>query len=200
MSENRELLPELLTKRLILRQYTELDLDALFVLLSDREVNTFLPWFPVKTREEALQFLREHFLIPGQSDFAYCYAVCLQTDQIPIGYITVRGPDSYDFGYALRKEFWNQGIMTEGARAVVNELKRAGVPYVTATHDVNNPASGAVMRKLGMSYRYSYEELVQPKNISVIFRMYQLTLNAPDDQTYYEYWNLHPHHFIEPIK
>lgn len=67
MSENRELLPELLTKRLILRQYTELDLDALFVLLSDREVNTFLPWFPVKTREEALQFLREHFLIPGQS-------------------------------------------------------------------------------------------------------------------------------------
>lgn len=80
--------------------------------------------------------------------------------------------------------------MTEGARAVVNELKRAGVPYVTATHDVNNPASGAVMRKLGMSYQYSYEELVQPKNISVIFRMYQLTLNAPDDQTYYEYWNL----------
>lgn len=200
MSENRELLPELLTKRLILRQYTELDLDALFVLLSDREVNTFLPWFPVKTREEALQFLREHFLFPVNL-FCILLCVCLQTDQIPIGYITVHGPDSYDFGYALRKEFWNQGIMTEGARAVVNELKRAGVPYVTATHDVNNPASGAVMRKLGMFLsNIVTKNFVQPKNISVIFRMYQLTLNAPDDQTYYEYWNLHPHHFIEPIK
>ena len=34
------------------------------------------------------------------------------------------------------------------------------------------------MRKLGMTYRYSYEELWQPKNFPVIFRMYQLNLNG----------------------
>lgn len=56
MSENRELLPELLTKRLILRQYTELDLDALFVLLSDREVNTFLPWSLLRQEKRLFSF------------------------------------------------------------------------------------------------------------------------------------------------
>lgn len=40
------------TERLILRQFTEEDADALFVILSDEEVNTFLPMFPL--RENAL--------------------------------------------------------------------------------------------------------------------------------------------------
>ena len=45
--------PTLLTPRLILRRFTPEDAPALFALLRDEEVNTFLPWFPVKTLEEA---------------------------------------------------------------------------------------------------------------------------------------------------
>ena len=47
--------PTLLTPRLILRRFTPEDAPALFALLRDEEVNTFLPWFPVKTLEEAQQ-------------------------------------------------------------------------------------------------------------------------------------------------
>ncbi len=36
-------IPCLETKRLILRSFTEDDTDALYLLLSDQEVNTFLP-------------------------------------------------------------------------------------------------------------------------------------------------------------
>ena len=50
--------------------------------------------------------------------------------------------------------------------------------YITATHDVNNPRSGRVMQAIGMRYCYSYEELWQPKNFPVIFRMYQLNLDG----------------------
>ena len=49
--------PELETSRLILRKFTEDDIDALLAIYSDRDVNTFLPWFPIQTRDEA-KFLR----------------------------------------------------------------------------------------------------------------------------------------------
>ena len=48
--------PVIETERLILRKFTENDLEALYRIYSDEEVNTFLPWFPVKTMEEAKRF------------------------------------------------------------------------------------------------------------------------------------------------
>ena len=36
------------TQRLILRHFTEEDINALFSILSDKDVNTFLPMFPLK--------------------------------------------------------------------------------------------------------------------------------------------------------
>ena len=73
------------------------------------------------------------------------------------------------------------------------------MPYITATHDVNNPRSGNVMKALGMSYRYSYEEQWQPKNFPVIFRMYQLNLDHCGDRVYREYWEKYPNHFVENL-
>lgn len=46
------------TDRLILRNFEKKDIEALYFLLKDTEVNTFLPWFPVKTLEEAKIFLK----------------------------------------------------------------------------------------------------------------------------------------------
>ena len=44
--------PTLETERLILRKFTERDLEALFLILRDEEVNKFLPWYPMKSIEE----------------------------------------------------------------------------------------------------------------------------------------------------
>ena len=66
--------------------------------------------------------------------------------------------------------------MTEAGRAVIEQVKKDGLLYITATHDKNNPRSGGVMRNVGMKYQYSYKEQWQPKNILVKFRMYQLNL------------------------
>lgn len=45
--------PRLETERLILRRFTEDDLEAIFSIFSDKEVNTYLPWYPVETMEQA---------------------------------------------------------------------------------------------------------------------------------------------------
>lgn len=190
--------PPLRTDRLLLRRFTPNDLQAVYQIYSDRETNTFLPWFPVKDMAEAQAFLHERYLTHYNRPAGYNYAVCLQGDNIPIGYVNVSMEESHDLGYGLRREFWHKGITTEAARAVLAQLRRDAVPYITATHDVNNPRSGAVMKRLGMRYQYSYEEQWQPKDIPVIFRMYQLNLDGQEDRVYEGYRRMYPHNFVEP--
>ena len=189
--------PQLQTERLLLRKFTQADMEALYLLLKDEEVNTFLPWFPLKSLEETRAFYEERIAVNDQKDRAYFYAICLKEYNDPIGYIKADMDDSYDFGYALRKEFWHRGIVTEAGRAVIEQLKKDGIPYITATHDVNNPRSGSVMRQLGMQYQYSYEEQWQPKNLFVTFRMYQFNFDGQEDRVYQKYWDLCDTHFIE---
>lgn len=189
--------PTLETPRLILRKFTQHDLDALYAIYADKEVNTYLPWFPLQSMDEAKQLWQEKYAEEYQKDHAYRYAICFKSDDIPIGYVHVSMDDSYDLGYGLRKEFWHKGIATEAGRAVVDQVKADGIPYLTATHDKNNPRSGGVMIQLGMQYKYSFEEQWQPKNILVTFRMYQLNFHAGSPEVYTKYWDHSSVHFIE---
>ena len=70
--------PALETSRLILRAFTPRDAGALLSILGDREVNTFLPMFPLKSVEEAGDYLRTH-----ASD-GLRYAICLKPEDTPI--------------------------------------------------------------------------------------------------------------------
>ena len=207
--------PPLETERLMLRAFTDEDLNALQTIYGDEEANTYLPWFPIKNLTEAKKFFEEHYVqsnqnfsvsTPGPQTTAllarpatadYKYAVCLKSDNVPIGYVNVTMTESHDLGYGLRKEFWHQGITTEACKAVIAQLKKDGVPYITATHDVNNPRSGGVMKQLGMGYQYSYQELWQPKNILVTFRLYQLNLDGNEERVYKKYWDASAVHFRE---
>ena len=48
-----------------------------------------------------------------------------------------------------------------------------------------------------MTYRYSYEEQWQPKNIPVIFRMYQLNFDGDEERVYQKYRDISAVHFVE---
>ena len=189
--------PTIMTGRLILRKFTIADVNALFEIFSDRQTNRFLPWQPLENIEEAKTFLQERFLSYYDKSSNYRYAICLQKDNKPIGYVWISDDESRDLGYGLKKEFWNKGIITEAAKAVVERIKREGLDYITATHDKNNIASGEVMKKIGMEYKYSYVEQWQPKDISVTFRMYQLNFDGNNKRTYMKYWDMYEEHFIE---
>lgn len=189
--------PRLETKRLILRRFTERDLKALFDILRDEEVNRFLPWDTVKSIEETKRFYEERYASMYTLPQAYAYAICMKKDDYPIGYMTIDTEEPHDLGYGLCKEFWHRGIVTEAGRAVIDQVRKDGFAYITATHDRDNPRSGGVMRNLGMKYRYSYEEQWQPKNLLVTFRMYQLNLDGNDSRVYRRYWEDSAVHFIE---
>ena len=189
--------PTLTSKRLILRKFNENDIEAIYKIYSDVEVNQFLPWFPLKNVKEAQQFFQKVYVAEYQKSRAYAYAICLKENNIPIGYIKVSMEEPYDLGYGLKKEFWHKGIVTEAAKTLLFQLKKDKVSYITATHDRNNPRSGGVMKNIGMKYCYSYEELWQPKNKVVIFRMYQLNLDGNEKRIYLKYWKSSSNHFVE---
>ena len=189
--------PTLYTQRLVLRRFTPADRKALLDIYGDREVNTFLPWFPISTLEEADALFAARYEAAYRQPGGYRYALCRRADDRPIGYLHLEGEGAHDFGYALLRPFWGQGYATEAGRAVLERARADGVPFVTATHDRQNPASGRVMQRLGMAYRYSYREQWQPKDLSVVFRLYQLNFTCPEDWVYRGYWEQYPEHFVE---
>lgn len=142
--------PTIETERLILRKFTENDMEALFLILKDKEVNKFLPWYPIKNLEETRTFYEERYAAKYAEPQAYVYAICLKKDNFPIGYVKVDMEEHHDFGYAFCKEFWHKGIVFEAAKAVVEQVKKDGLPYITATHDRNNSRSGYVMEAVSV--------------------------------------------------
>lgn len=159
------------TERLILRPFTETDLPEFMTIQQDPEVNRFLPWFMPKTETDALQMLHDQFIDDPDGE---ALAICLQADNKAIGY-----------------------VHAEAAQALINQLSISDYPFLTATHDVNNPKSGAVMQRLGMQYQYTYLEQWQPKNIPVHFRLYLLNRDGNDQRQFLKYWQQYPTHTIE---
>ncbi len=150
--------PAIETERLLLRRFRPEDIPALFSIYGDREVNTYLPWRPLASCQEAERLFENEYAAAYREPRGYRYAVCLKADDIPIGYVHVDPEGARDLGYALSRAFWHQGIAVEAARAAAAQAKQDGLPFITATHDVNNPRSGSVMRALGMRYQYTYRE------------------------------------------
>ncbi len=56
--------PTLETQRLLLRKFTAADLDALYEIFRDEEVNTFLPWLPLKSLDDARNFYEASMSAP----------------------------------------------------------------------------------------------------------------------------------------
>lgn len=170
--------PPLETERLILRKFTFDDIDDMYAIYSDERVNKFLPWFPFSSKSETEKYLRENIIPQYENQFSCRYCVELKETGKVIGYVSLGCIDlknrSGDLGYGLMKEYWNRGIITEASKEILKWLKDCGFRCITATHDVNNPASGEVMKKLGMKYRCSYDEMWQPKNFKVTFNLYRI--------------------------
>lgn len=178
----RENTPPLETSRLLLRRFTDSDLEDMLLIYGDEEVNRFLPWFPMQTIETVREYLHSDIYPDYGRDIAYRYAMQEKASGRVIGYVTVSGIDMEqacgDLGYGLRQEYWGRGLVEEASRAVLARLRESGFVRLTATHDVNNPRSGRVMEKLGMWYMRSYTEQWQPKDFPVVFKLYQIEWGA----------------------
>ena len=75
-------------------------------------------------------------------------------DDVPIGYVKTETNDSYDFGYALRKEFWHKGIVTEASKALVELLRRDGIHYIKAKQHENKTPIIGIKRQIAKKNHY----------------------------------------------
>ncbi len=66
--------------------------------------------------------------------------------------------------YWLGVPYWNQGYGTEAVNAVLAyEFNQWHLHRIYAPHFLNNPASGRVLQKVGMTYEGRMREHYQPR-------------------------------------
>lgn len=140
------------TERLRLRSYSETDVAELVPLIGTREVAATTLRIPHPyTEQDARAF------IAGALDAGKIWlAITLRSDGRQIGGIGLRVDEQHqhaEVGYWLGVHYWGKGYATEAAREMVRygfeDLK---MHRIFASHFGHNPASGKILRKLGMKH------------------------------------------------
>lgn len=150
-------LQELNTPRLILRKLTMADAPLYFQRIGSRpEVAQYMLWETHKHLSETESVIT-HVLSRYASGRCYRWCIALAEDNSPIGAIEllrfVEEEDSCSFAYMLGSDYWGMGYGTEALRKVLDfAFAVMHLQSVTADHIAANPASGAVMRKAGMTF------------------------------------------------
>jgi ribosomal-protein-alanine N-acetyltransferase len=141
------------TRRLLLRQFRDADLDDIHAYASMPEVSRFMAWGP-NTPEDSRAFLDR--ARGQQSDWPRRHVgLAIERNGRVIGSIRLdlqneEGTEA-DLGYTLAQDQWRQGVATEAATAVLDvAFGKLGLHRVWATCDIENTGSYAVMEKLGM--------------------------------------------------
>lgn len=146
------------TERLILRRAVREDADAMFRNWSnDSEVTKFLTWAPHASPEVSLGYIN-YLLSEYERNDGYAWVIVLKNESPePVGMISVvktdENTDCVQIGYCLGRKHWGKGVMTEAMGRVIRFfIEDVGAKRVEARHDARNTASGAVMKKCGMTY------------------------------------------------
>ena len=146
------------TERLLLRQFTEDDVDNLLDLDSDPEVMRFINHGKPTPRDVVQNDILPRFLSYYErfAGFGFWAAMEKSSGQF-LGWFHFRSmegspPDEIELGYRLRKEAWGKGYGTEGSRALIRKgFTELGVRRVVASTYQDNLASQRVMEKAGMT-------------------------------------------------
>jgi RimJ/RimL family protein N-acetyltransferase len=153
------------TERLLLRRFTEADVDNLFDLDSDPEVMRFITGGRATPRDEIQNdvlpaFLRYYERFEG---YGFWAAIEKSTGHF-LGWFHFRplpdsDPNEVELGYRLRKLAWGKGYGTEGSRALIRKgFTEHGVQRVIASTATVNTASRRVMEKAGMTYVRTFHQ------------------------------------------
>lgn len=145
----------LLTSSLTLRRFEMADAEPLFRNYgTDEQVARFLFWKPYRLIEDVEAFISDTIREYSRPD-TYHWAIIIDGEihgSISAYAISEKNL-SCEIGYCLSRSHWGKGLTAEAAKAVLRYLfEEIGMERICATHDVDNPASGRVMEKCGMTH------------------------------------------------
>ena len=141
------------TGRLVVREFTLDDLDALTVVFADPAV---LWWEPAPyTRAQTREWL-ELTLARYRDDGCAEYAVLIESTGELIGdcgpaYREIEGRRLPELGWDLRSDRWGHGYATEAARGVLTHAGQLGLRRLYSLIVPANQRSRRVAEKLGMT-------------------------------------------------
>jgi ribosomal-protein-alanine N-acetyltransferase len=145
----------LTTPRLVLRRFAVDDAQGMYNnWAADENVNKFLAWKTHESVEQTREILTQWVSEYDSLEY-YHWVIEYIPDNKIVGGINLHGVSNKswraEFGYNLGSKWWNKGIMTEAANAVLTfAFDEIGFNKICAMHDTENVGSGRVMQKIGM--------------------------------------------------
>ncbi|MEW4282458.1 GNAT family N-acetyltransferase [Priestia koreensis] len=161
--------PMIETKRLILRKIEMNDARRMFdYIFSDRRVMDNLIKGPHKAISETIDRLTEitnHYV---SENFCYWGIEIKESGEL-IGTIDLYNIDesteNCEVGYNIGFNWWNQGYGSEALHAIVEFAFRfMNIHKISATHNIDNPASGRIMLKVGMKREGIIRHMIRKNN------------------------------------
>ena len=159
---------QLETKRLIIREIRETDLEGMYKLDSNSKVHKYLGNNPIKTKEEAknaIQFIREQYKERGIGRFA----VIEKKSGEFIGWSgfklnkgkkeALNGFDNFiDIGYRFIPKYWKKGYALEAAIACLDfGFKTLKYDIIYGAADLENIGSNKILQKIGLKFVNEFE-------------------------------------------
>lgn len=147
---------EMETERLYFRKFSLDDAEAMYQhWASDPEVTKYMTWNPHENVSVTRTIISEWVegYQKGETDR---FAIVLKSTNEVIGAIDVVGfhENFPEIGYVLSRKYWNQGMMTEACKAMVNHLFQKGYRMIYIEAHVNNIGSNRVIQKVGFQYTH----------------------------------------------
>lgn len=145
------------TERLLLRAFQLSDIEPAYRnWMSDDKVTEFLRWQAHESVSVTEEVIKDWIEQNAKPDF-YLWAIVLKDLAEPIGTISVVEQNEelgiVHIGYCIGSKWWHQGITSEAFRAIIPYFfDEVGVNRIESQHDPNNPYSGDVMKKCGLTY------------------------------------------------
>lgn len=171
-------LPTLRTRRLSLRAARMSDAPAMYDYSRDPEVARHVLWeahASIHQTRGYIRYLLRQYRAGGPSTFV----IELSEERRVIGTIGLmwvqKENGSAEIGYSLSRRYWNRGLMTEAVEAMLRFcFVTLRLNRVEAQHEVDNPASGAVMRHVGMKREGLLRQRVYNKGRFVDVELYAI--------------------------
>lgn len=144
------------TKRLVLREWKNSDLDDFYEYCSVDGVGQMAGWKPHENIEKS-KFVLDLFINEKKT-------FCVEFNGKAIGSVGIEPYDEQNYpelanlkgreiGYVLSKDYWGRGLMPEAVREVINYcFEKLGLDFLLCGYFAFNKQSARVQEKCGFRY------------------------------------------------
>jgi len=156
--------PERTTERLVLRGFRMSDASVVQKLAGSRKIAISTLNIPHPYEDGMAEQWIDSLEPAFESGDSVNFAICLKESNDLIGAIGLgisQENKHAELGYWIAESHWGKGYATEAANEIITYgFSELDLHRIHAHHMIDNPASGKVMRKIGMAFEGTMKQHV----------------------------------------